>query len=163
MADRYGMQIRTATPADAPGLAELLGRAGHRLSAGTVAERLDGLRTGQGTVLIALDAGPPSGLVVVNWVRTLWSDHALAQVSALLVDPGERRRGIARLLVKAAAQGARSAGCRSLQLLVRGPDAALPAFARATGFDETGTIFCRPLRKGRAREEAPDDRLGARR
>ena len=148
MASRYGLQIRTATPADAPGLAELMASAGCSLSASLWAERLEALRHDGGTILLALEWGPPSGVIVLNWFRTLHADHPVAQISTLLVGPGERRRGIARLLLKAGAQAARLAGCGSLHLLTSADDVALAAFAGASGFTPGATSWSRPLRKG---------------
>ncbi len=148
MASRYGLQIRTATPADAPGIAELMGNSGHAVGAAALADRLEALRKEQGTALLALEWGPPSGLIVLNWFTTLNADTRVAQISTLLVGPEERRRGIARLLLKAAAQAARSAGCGSLHLLAPGGVPSLTLFAQASGFEEVGTSLVRPLRKG---------------
>ncbi len=148
MASRYGLQIRTATPADAPGIAELMGNAGYPANAAALADRLEALRKEGGTAFLALEWGPPSGLIVLNWFRTLDADHRVAQISTLLVGPGERRRGIARLLLKSASQAARSAGCGSLHLLAPPSVPSLGHFAKASGFEEAGSSLVRPLRKG---------------
>lgn len=147
MKSRHGLEIRAATGTDAPGLSELLAAVGRAIPARDLAERLDALRLDHGTALIALEWGPPSGLVVLHRYRSL--DQALpnAQVTTLLVDPEERRRGVGRLLVKAAAQAARSAGCGSLELLAPPDRPDLRAFCAATGFVEAGISLVRPLRK----------------
>jgi len=144
---RYGLEIRAATSADAQGLCELLGAAGHTISARASAERLDAMRQEPGAALIAAEWGPPVGLVLLHWYRTLEADQPTAQITTLLVNPAERRRGIGRLLVKAAAQAARVAGCGALELLAAPEEQALHEFCRATGFTETGLRFARPLRK----------------
>lgn len=147
MASRYGLEIRAATGADAPGLSALLRAAGQPTAPERLAERIEAMRQGPGAALIAVEWGPPSGLILLHWYRTLAEDLPVAQVTALLVGPDERRRGIGRLLIKAGAQAARSAGCGTLQLLV-GPDQpALHAFADATGFLGAGVLLVRPLRK----------------
>jgi aminoglycoside 6'-N-acetyltransferase I len=146
LASRYGLQIRAASSADAAGIAELMEAAGHTVPAATLAGRLDALRDGPGAALLALEWGPPSGLIVLNWYRTLAADLPVAQISMLLVGPDERRRGIGRMLLKAGSQAARSAGCGTLHLMTAG-DESLVAFCRATGFDEAGTGYTRPLRK----------------
>ena len=64
MASRYGLQIRTAAPTDTPGVNQLMDSVGHRMSASTLAERLEKLRSDRGAVLLALEWGPPSGLVI---------------------------------------------------------------------------------------------------
>jgi GNAT superfamily N-acetyltransferase len=144
---RRGLEIRSATGAEAPGLCELLSAAGHDISPHALAERLDAIRQGPGAALIAVEWGPPSGLVLLHWYRTLRADQPAAQITTLLVGPDERRRGIGRLLVKAAAQAARVAGCGALELLAAPEEQALRQFCRATGFTEAGSCFVRPLRK----------------
>ena len=54
---------------------------------------------------------------------------------------------IGRLLVKAAAQAARVAGCGEMEIMIPPDASALGEFCRATGFAETGSRFTRSLRK----------------
>lgn len=147
MASRYGLEIRAATGTDAAGISVLLRAAGYPTAPEVLAERLDALRQGSGAALVAAEWGPPSGLILLHWYRTLEADLPVAQVTTLLVGPEERRRGIGRLLLKAGAQAARSAGCGALQLLIDPEQATLHAFADATGFLGAGTVLVRPLRK----------------
>lgn len=147
MTTRYGLEIRAATAAEAPGLSELLAAAGYPIPKHILAERLEAMRQEQGTALVALEWGPPSGLVVLHWYRTLESAQPIAQITTLLVGLDERRRGIGRLLVKAAAQAARVAGCGALELSAGTEVPELDAFCRATGFAEAGPRFVRALRK----------------
>lgn len=147
MAGRYGLQIRAATPADAPGIAELMEAAGRPVSAAVLAARLEAMRQEPGIALLALEWGPPSGLVVATWFRTLAADAPVAAVTTLLVGPGERRRGIGRTLLKAASQAARAAGCGTLQVSAEAGDAGTHGFCLANGFTGTETLFTRSLRK----------------
>ena len=147
MISRYGLEIRGATNVDAQGLNDLLLTAGHSASLPVSAQRLNALRQESGTILIAAEWGPPIGLVELHWYRTLRGDQPTAQITMLLVAPSERRRGIGRLLVKAAAQTARLAGCNDLELLAAPDDHNLLAFCSASGFTEAGPHFVRPLRK----------------
>jgi GNAT superfamily N-acetyltransferase len=140
---RRGLEIRAATSADAPGLCELLA-----IPPRVLAERLERIRPDTGAALIAAEWGPPSGLVLLHWYRTLDADQPTAQITTLLVGVEDRRRGIGRLLVKAASQAARVAGCGSLELLAPPEEPTLLAFCQATGFIEAGPRFVRPLRKG---------------
>jgi aminoglycoside 6'-N-acetyltransferase I len=96
--------------------------------------------------LVALEWGPPSGLVVLHWYRRLEEARPVAQITTLLVGAEERRRGIGRLLVKAAAQAARNAGCGLLEMAA-GEDPSLAAFCLATGFTVAAPRYLRPLRK----------------
>ena len=146
---RFGMEIRAATPMDAPGLATLLTDAGQDADGAALARRLAALRQG-GTALIASQWGPPSGLILLHWYATLDEDRPTAQVTTLVVAPEERRRGIGRLLLKAAAQAARAAGCGRMELLAAPGDAALMQFCQATGFVESGLRHVRSLHRQRS-------------
>lgn len=147
MNSRHGLEIRAAAPVDAPGLAILLSDAGPACDARELAERLVAIRDAPGTALIAAQWGPPSGIVVLHWYRTLDDPRPTAQITTLFVGTEDRRRGVGRLLLKAASQAARTAGCGRLELLAAPGDAALHAFCRATGFAEAGPRFLRSLRK----------------
>jgi GNAT superfamily N-acetyltransferase len=98
-------------------------------------------------VLIASEWGPPSGVVVLHWRRGLLAPLATARIDLLLVAPEGRRRGVGRLLLKAAAQAARTAGCGVLRLDIAPGAPDLRAFCEATGFSDDGSTFSRPLRK----------------
>jgi len=147
VSSRYGLEIRAATAAETPGLAVLLASAGHDIAPRVLAERLEAVRQEQGAALVALEWGPPSGLVVLHWYRTLDASEPVAQITTLLVGLEERRRGIGRLLIKAAAQAARVAGCGALELSATAGQPDLHEFCRATGFTEAGPRFVRALRK----------------
>ena len=109
--------------------------------------RLEAVRQGAGIVLIAIEWGPPSGFVALNWFATLNDDLPGAQISLLAVNPDDRRRGFGRLLLKAAAQAARVAGCGTMSLSA--PDGApgLREFCAATGFETAGAVYARSLRR----------------
>ncbi len=147
MANRYGLQIRAAVAADAPGLAELMLACGCALAPGALASRLAALDAAAGAALVAVEWGPPSGAAVVHWCQTLAADLPVATISLLLVGPQDRRRGLGRLLLKATAQAARAAGCGTLVLGAPVNAAALGAFCDATGFAQAGCLYARALRK----------------
>jgi GNAT superfamily N-acetyltransferase len=147
LSSRYGLEIRRATSADAAGVCELLESAGLTVAPRSMTERLDALHQRQGVVLLALEWGPPSGMIVLHWYQTLSADQATAQITALLVHRDRRRSGIGRLLVKAAGQTARASGCGELELLAPLGHADLFDFCRASGFVEAGPGFVRSLRR----------------
>ena len=148
MSSRHGLEIRTATPADAPMLAELLAASGHAVPPAALAVRLERLQHAPGAALLAVEWGPPSGIIVLHWHASLAADHPVAQVTTLLVGPAERRRGLARLLLKAASQAARAAGCQDIGLLAPATAPGLLAFCEATGFTLDGVRLRRSLRRG---------------
>ncbi len=147
MTSRYGLEIRGATAADAAGLATLLAGAGHPTEMSQLPERLMAVRDASGTVLLAIQWGLPSGLLVLHSYRTLGASRPIAQINTLLVGVDDRRQGIGRLLIKAAAQAARVAGCGELEIATPLDAESLQQFCRATGFAEAGPRFVRSLRK----------------
>lgn len=147
MSLRHGLEIRAATAAEAPGLAILLAEVGCPIDARLLADRLATLRQGSGTALVALQWGPPSGLLVMHWYPVLEASGPVAQITTLLVGQEQRRLGIGRLLLKGAAQAARTAGCDRIEIATALDEPSLPAFCRATGFAEAGLRFSRSLRK----------------
>ena len=151
MASRYGLTIRAADAGDADGLASLLRTSGFASASNGLEKRIGEIHAENGAVLLASEWGPPSGVIVVHWYWTLASEVKISSVTTLVVDPDQRRRGIGRLLLKAASQAARSAGCRDLQLFVSADNDGLEAFCLATGFMNDGAIFARSLRKQSAR------------
>jgi GNAT superfamily N-acetyltransferase len=147
LGNRYGLEIRAAAGPDAAGLAALLGETGVAVGAGDVATRLEALQRAGGTALVAMEWGPPSGLIAVSPIHTLDAARPFGLISILVVAADSRRRGIGRVLLKAAGRAARQAGCDRLLLSV-GPDQdALRAFCAAAGFTEDGTVHARPLLK----------------
>lgn len=147
MSSRYGLSIRAAQMGDVDGLAALLRIAGETIAKDRLAARLSAFQDQPGVLLIADEWGPPSGIIAAHWHAVLTADLKIGWISTLLVDPERRRNGVARLLLKAASQAARSAGCGELMLNLPVEQGDLRAFCLATGFVQTGEIFTRPLRK----------------
>lgn len=147
MSSRHGLSIRAADAGDVDGIGELLAAAGMAVPKDRLAQRLSVMQNQPGALLLADEWGPPSGLIAVHWHAVLNADLKVGWVSALLVDPARRRNGVARVLLKAASQAARSAGCGELLLSLAAGSEDLRAFCLATGFSQAGETFSRPLRK----------------
>lgn len=147
MPDRYGLTIRAVEAADAEGLAELLRAGGVDVPRERLAARLAALRQEAGAVFVADAWGPPTGVIALHWSSRLTTELKVAEATLLLVDPERRRSGVARLLLKAASQAARAAGCGELVLGLDAGRDDLQAFALATGFAAVGRRLGRPLRR----------------
>ncbi|MEL6062130.1 MULTISPECIES: GNAT family N-acetyltransferase [unclassified Methylobacterium] len=147
MGNRYGLEIRTAAGSDAAGLATLVSETGAPVGAADMASRLEGLQRDGGTVLVAVEWGPPSGLIALSPVRTLDAPRPFGLITTLVVAAESRRRGIGRVLLKAAGRAARQAGCDRLVLRVGPEQAALRAFCAAAGFAGATELYERPLLK----------------
>ncbi len=140
---RHGVDLRGAAASDAAGLAALLGAPPE-----TMRRRLDRLLADPATmVLVALDYdGALIGAAVLHTRPALLQDAPDALLTLFVAAP-ERRRGIARLLLKAAAQAARSAGCEAMTM--QADDTPSQHFCQASGFALEGQTFVRPLRRRR--------------
>ncbi|WP_297511467.1 GNAT family N-acetyltransferase [uncultured Caulobacter sp.] len=147
MSNRYGLAIRAAHPSDAEGVAALFASAGASVTREAMAARLAASLDQPGALLLADEWGPPAGLIAAHWRSVLTADLKQGTISTLLVAPERRRNGIARLLLKAASQAARTAGCGELSLDVPPEASDLRAFCEATGFAPAGARFVRALRK----------------
>jgi len=147
MSSRHGLSIRAADSGDVDGLAELLKTAVPAIARDKLALRLRAIRDQPGIRLIAAEWGPPPGPIAMHWHSVLTADLKVGWISTLLVDPDRRRNGVARLLLKAASQAARSAGCGELVLNPPMGPGDLRTFCLATGFVESGEVFTRALRK----------------
>jgi GNAT superfamily N-acetyltransferase len=145
--NRYGLEIRAAAGPDAAGLASLLGEAGVAVGAADLAARLDDLQRDGGSALVAVEWGPPSGLIALAPVRTLDAPRPFGLITTLVVAAESRRNGIGRILLKAAGRAARQAGCDRLLLAVGPAQDDLRVFCAAAGFTDEGRVHMRPLLK----------------
>lgn len=147
MSKRFGLSIRAASVGDAEPIAELLQTCGLQIASRSLADRLGASVDQPGLVLMAEEWGPPSGLIALHWCWEITADLKVAYATTLMVDPEQRRKGIARLLIKAASQAARLSGCGELRLVAPAASTGIAAFCLATGFEPFGDVFVRPLRK----------------
>ena len=144
---RFGLEIRSAAPADAAGLAELFRSADQPVGVETLAGRMEAVRQNGGSVLVALEWEPPSGVIAFSRYAALEWAGLTALITTLLVAPDARRRGIARTLLKSASQAARQWGCDRMVVPVSTEADDLLAFCRATGFELDGGLNVRSLRR----------------
>lgn len=132
--------IRTAVAADLPALQRMF-RAAALSNADDAAMLLarpellvftgEGINEGRTRVAAA---GPQGQGRILGFVTVSVDQDGEAQIEDLFVDPGWRRRGVARRLVLDAARTAREVGRRRLSVIAN-PHAS--AFYRAVGFVDT--------------------------
>jgi GNAT superfamily N-acetyltransferase len=102
MIERQPVTVRTATPADAERIAALFTDEGYPSGPSDIVERLAGFDTDLSRVIVADTGGEVVGFVAVHALpRFEHTDHII-RIMALVVDPGERGRGIGRLLMEEA-------------------------------------------------------------
>lgn len=146
------LEIRMATPDDHPAIAKLVSRIDGAGSAKTVAGRL------------AVFAHDKSGLIVAEKGRVIgclaWTlspaphREPAGRIATLVVIAEERRAGIGRALVEAAADHLAAAGCTSIEALSDIAIKSSHGFFRRTGFEETSYRFARTLGRKSKRKPA---------
>ncbi len=132
------VDVRVATPADAPDLARLL-RCFNESNVTPVqaARRLQAMR-GVETALLAEVAGRPVGFASLRIVPFLSSDAPHAELTELYVERLYRRQGVGRALVAAAEALARERGARELFLVTGLTNGNAQAFYRGLGYADEG-------------------------
>jgi GNAT superfamily N-acetyltransferase len=128
--------IRAARNYDAPTIAELGAELGYPANRQQIATRLAGIESEPSSrVLVAEDA---SGRVV-GWLhvaaRTQLTEEACAEILGLVVDENARCSGIGALLVRAAEEWARSAGCVTIRVRSRQARERAHRFYEREGFE----------------------------
>jgi ribosomal protein S18 acetylase RimI-like enzyme len=125
------IQIRAATPIDAPAVLSLW------LEAETHPTITDDLESvgrliayDPGALLVAEADGTLVGSVIAGW------DGWRGSIYRLTVSPAERRRGLAGALVRGAERRIQALGARRLQAFVVNDDPQAMAFWRSSGWEE---------------------------
>lgn len=142
---RTPVAIRPADDADAPDLAALLAHLGYPADAADLPDRLLRLRSGGDDAFVAVLDGEMVGLATVHARAVLHVARPVAQLTALVVPPAMRGRGVGRALVAAAEQWARAQGADRLVVTTALHRADAPLFYERLGFEHTGRRYVRKL------------------
>jgi GNAT superfamily N-acetyltransferase len=109
--------LRAASPADAPALAGLLAELGYPQPAAELGSRIAALAdTATDTVLVAEVSGRVVGMASLHVTPFFNEGHSRGRITALVVDPGQRSRGIGRHLLQTAEAAASRRGCGAVEL-----------------------------------------------
>lgn len=139
------ISIRAATPADAPALAAFNAafngvhdppeQLAARMAAASALE----------TALLAEDDGQVAGFACLRVVPCLLYAEPYAELTELYVDPAHRRRGVARTLIGAAEQLARSRGAAEVIIMTGVANAAAQALYRSAGYEIYAAALSRKM------------------
>jgi GNAT superfamily N-acetyltransferase len=138
-------QIRDAKPADSARLAELIRFLGHEIDEKTVRRNLAALKKSGETPLVATIGKTVVGLCGVGRRIVVHRPAPLGRISALVVAKEAQGRGIGRLLVDAAEDWCRKAGCQSLEVTSNDRLGEAHAFYRHMGYERTSIRFVKKL------------------
>ena len=102
MTDRQPVSLRAATPADAERIAALFTDEGYPSGPSDIVERLARFDSDYSRVIVADKGGEVLGFVAVHALPRFEHSDRIVRIMALVVDAGERGRGIGRLLMEEA-------------------------------------------------------------
>ncbi|MFO0956489.1 MAG: GNAT family N-acetyltransferase [Isosphaeraceae bacterium] len=137
--------IRRATIEDTPELAGLLAELGFPAEPGTIAGRLRSMDEAGELVLVAEIDGRVLGLSTVHITPVLHRPTPVGRITALVVAPGARGRGIGRSLVEAAERHLAGAGCGLVEVTSNRSLGAAHAFYGRLGYEITSFRFRKEL------------------
>ncbi len=137
------MQIRPAVPEDATVISELLAALGYPATPAQVRERLSTLDDSDCVLLT------DGGLIALHRIPRLAEGDVLTRITALVVAPEHRSKGVGRALLRAGEGVASRWGSRLLEVSSgRRPERdAAHALYRAEGFEDAGTDSARYWRR----------------
>jgi GNAT superfamily N-acetyltransferase len=100
MTDRQLVSLRSATPADAERIAAMFTDEGYPSGPSDIVERLARFDSEHSRVIVAEHDGEVLGFVAVHALPRFEHSDRIIRIMALVVDAGERGRGIGRLLME---------------------------------------------------------------
>jgi predicted N-acetyltransferase YhbS len=111
------VEIRHATPADVPAIAELSGQLGYPMSAQEAGERLAAVRQRPDHAVLVAESGAGR---VAGWIHVFGTYHLMepptAEIGGLIVGEGHRSAGLGQALVEAGEAWARAAGFAGMRV-----------------------------------------------
>jgi GNAT superfamily N-acetyltransferase len=138
-------KIRDAKPSDSRRLVELIRYLGHEIDEKTVRKNLGKLKKAGETPLVAALGKALVGLVGIHHTVTVHRPAAVGRLTILVVDKEAQRHGIGRMLVEAAEQALKKAGCQIVEVTSNDRRTAAHAFYRHMGYERTSIRFMKKL------------------
>jgi len=138
-------KIREAKPGDAKVLAKLIGYLGHEIDEKGVRKNLSKLAKLGETPLVATLDKQVVGLVGMHRMLAVHRPAPVGRINVLVVAEEAQDHGIGRLLVEAAEQWCRKAGCKIVEVTSNDRRTAAHAFYRHLGYERTSMRFMKKL------------------
>ena len=137
--------IREARVADAGPIAELVALLGHEVVTEAVEARLEMFGSSDCAQIVATDNGRIIGLCGLHIMHAIHRDYPVGRITILVVAPQQRGRGLGRLLVGAAEEHLRRAGCKLLEVTSNDLLTDAHQFYLHMGFEQTSKRFALQL------------------
>lgn len=137
--------IRPAEPGDAEELAALLRELGYPNQAADVVRRLSAMNRAREWVLVATERDRVLGLAAYAVIPWLAADGAHCRLTAMVVGPPERSRGIGAALLDAVEARARELGCTVVEVTSGEQRPRAHAFYERHGYWAVSRRFLKPL------------------
>lgn len=143
MNDAAQVTIRGASTADAERLATMLTDEGYPAGPSDLAARIARYSSEESCVLVAEAAGTVIGFIAFHVLPRFETDERFLRIVALVVDPGERERGIARLLLADVERVARDEGVAFLEVTAGHHRPEARQLFESVGYDSSVTAYLR--------------------
>lgn len=138
-------EIRDARPSDAATIAELICYLGHPIDEKQVRKNMTALRKTGETPLVATIDNKVVGLCGVGKRTVISRPAPLGRITNLVVAREAQGKGIGRMLVEAAEERMRKAGCKLVEVTSNDRRTAAHAFYRHLGYERTSIRFAKTL------------------
>jgi GNAT superfamily N-acetyltransferase len=136
-------EVRAAKSSDA--LAELINFLGHEIDEKTVRKNLKALAKAGETPLVAVEGRSVIGLIGTHRTLTVHRPAPVGRITILVVAKDAQGRGIGTMLVAAAEEVLRRAGCQLVEVTSNERRAEAHAFYRHLGYERTSVRFMKKL------------------
>jgi GNAT superfamily N-acetyltransferase len=143
MTARSPINLRLATPDDAERIAALFTDEGYPAGPSDIVDRLTRFDSEHSRVIVADNGGEVLGFVAIHALPRFEHTDRIIRVMALVVDAGERGRGIGRLLMEDAERIGRDLGAAFAEITAghHRPDA--QRLYEELGYDATVAAYLR--------------------
>jgi len=139
-------QVREARPADAPRLAQLIRYLGHEIDEKSVRKNLAALKKTGETPLVATLGKDVVGLCGLKKQVVISRPAPLGRLTTVVVAQEAQGRGIGRMLVEAAEERLRRAGCKMVEVTSNDRRTEAHAFYGHLGYERTSMRFAKALK-----------------
>ncbi len=137
--------VRTAVPADAEALVDLISLLGHPVDAPGIRSRLTALAAANETPLVATVGSQLVGLCGLHRSLVIHRPAPVGRITILVIAQAARGTGVGRMLVERAEAELRHSGCTLIEITSNDQLIPAHAFYRHLGYERTGVRFAKTL------------------